>query len=120
MPGMITRGRDSRDISTWEVGSLLPYFPTSILSLIAQRLPCLQGVRDAFQRLRFPTEAEERLALEIKNLILRKRCRMRHVAARQNPGEFAADDRVVLADAASAKRQVHTQRQRGEYARPSH
>ena len=39
---------------------------------------------------------------------------MRDVASRQHPREFATDQRIVVAEAAGAMREVHAQRERGE------
>src|SRR5256885_7622863 len=89
----------------------LPY-----MRLIAQRLPGLQRVLDALQRLPLAAQLQERFALEVEQVLLGDGRLVRQRAAGDHVRERASDDRVVIADAAGAPREVDAELQRGEHA----
>src|SRR3954462_2763503 len=70
--------------------------------LIPERLPGLQRVLNALERLALATEFQEGFALEIEQVLLAYRCLVRQCAAGENVGQGTADDRVVVADPPSA------------------
>src|SRR5688500_18897867 len=51
---------------------------------IPKRLPGLECVLNPFQRFALAEQAQKRLALEVEQILLADRCRMRHVAAAEN------------------------------------
>src|SRR4029079_3079445 len=89
---------------------------TANCELVPQRLPGLQRVRDALEGLPLAAQAEERLALEVQQLLFRHGARMRETAAREDPGQLSPDHRVVIADAAGAPGEVDAELERGEQA----
>src|SRR5262249_2053017 len=102
MPGIITSGGPS---------------PRSkIMSLVPQRLPRLQRMRDALLRLTLPAQAQERLALQIQELLFGQRPWRAHIAARQHPRKFPPDERVVVAQPAGAPAEVDAELERRQQA----
>src|SRR5690349_10986344 len=87
---------------------------------VPQRLPRLQSVTDAFERLRLPAELQERLTLQIEQVLFAHNRLMRKRAARQHERESATDQRIVIADAARSPREMHAELERGEQARSAH
>src|SRR6516162_9893304 len=83
---------------------------------IPQRFARLERVLDALKGLSLAAELEERLALEIQQLLLADGGLVRERSAGETPRQRPADQRVVIADAARAPRQVDTQFQRGQKA----
>ena len=70
-----------------------------------------------FERLALAAETQKGFTFEIEqccSVIVRAAS----VAARKNPRQLAADERVVIADAARASGEVHAQLQGGVYAFP--
>src|SRR5690242_18307 len=90
--------------------------PTAYCHLIPKRLAGFQRVLNALERLRLADEAEERFALEIEQLLLGHRRRMRQRSARHDRRQLPADERVVIADAARSPREVNPELQRREDA----
>src|SRR5687767_11793201 len=82
---------------------------------IPQRLAGLQRVRDAFLRLPFSAQAEERLPLQIEQLLLRHGPAGCEPAAGEDLRELPSDERIVIADASAAPREVDTELQRREH-----
>ena len=68
--------------------------------LVPQRLAGLQRVLNPLERLRFAAELEKRFALEVQQVLLGHRRLMRQRAAGEDRRERAADQGVVIADAA--------------------
>ena len=54
-------------------------------------------------------QADKRLAFEIQQMLLAHRRRVRQGAAGENAGQLSSDERVVVADAPGAPRQVHAE-----------
>ena len=86
---------------------------------VPQRLAGLERVRDAFLRLPFTAQAEERFALEIQQLLFGQRGRRRDVPAGKDPRQLSSDQRVVVGDAARAPGEMDAELQRGERRRSS-
>src|SRR3954452_3936435 len=82
--------------------------PSSIIS-IPQRLPGLQRVRDAVLRLALAAQAQEGLTLQIQQLRLGHHTEIRQASPGENRRERAADERVVIADAARPPGQIDTE-----------
>src|SRR5580765_2818719 len=76
-------------------------------------------MRDSFLRFSFAAQAERRLAFEMEQLLFRDGRRVRQIAAGENPREFPANERVVLADPASTPRELNPEFQSGKYTSPS-
>src|SRR5688500_10873229 len=85
---------------------------TSLITLITQRLARFQRVLDALLCLPLAEETQECLALEIQQLLLGDDRRMRQRASSHDGGQLPADQRVVIADAPGAPRQVNAKFQR--------
>src|SRR5678815_2319921 len=71
-------------------------------------------MRDAVEGLSLTAQTQESLAFEIQQLLFAERGRILHVAAGEDPRELAADQRVVIADAAGARGEVDAELERGE------
>src|SRR6185503_18149677 len=65
---------------------------------IPKRLALLQHVLDAVARLRFPAQRQERLALQVQDVLLADGRARRHGAARQDARQVGADLVVVRRD----------------------
>src|SRR5688572_26425870 len=92
-------------------------FPRSTIFMasVSQRPSGLQGVLNALLGPALAHEAEERLALEIKQLLFGDRRRMRQHSSSHDGGERPADLRVVVANPAGPPRKVDAQLQRGQH-----
>src|SRR5215207_7656100 len=84
---------------------------------IPQRFAGLEGMGDPFLRFSLAAQAEEGLALQIQQVLLALGGRRRSIQTGQNPGELAADQRIVLADPSSAPGEVDAELQRREGVR---
>src|SRR5215831_7076613 len=103
MPGTRTSGGPSPSSNAFRIS-------------IPQRFARLERVLDPFERLSLAAEPEESLALEIQQLLFVDGGLVWERSAGENPRQRPADDRVVVADAAGAPREVHAELQRGEKA----
>ncbi|MFN9909997.1 MAG: hypothetical protein ACK56F_28425, partial [bacterium] len=65
---------------------------------VAERLALLEHVLDAGHRLGVAAQREEGLPLQIEDVLLGARRAERDVAARHDPGQLLAHDRVVARD----------------------
>ena len=77
-----------------------------------KRLARLERVLDPLERLALAEQAQKRLALEIEQVLLAHRRRVRQVAAGEDVGELAADERIVIRSPAGAPREVNAKLQR--------
>src|SRR5689334_12485450 len=85
--------------------------PTYERCSVPQRLSGLQRERNPRLCFRLAAQTEKGFSFESQQVVF---CRMRgvgEVAARENPCEFPANQRVVIADAGRAMREVNTQSQ---------
>ena len=69
-------------------------------------------------RLALGDEAEKRLALEVEQPLLGDRRRMRDISSRHDRGQLAADQRIVIADAPGAPREMHAELERAATVLP--
>src|SRR5438093_270075 len=90
--------------------------PKLLISSVSQRLPGLQRVLNALERLALPAQLQKRFALEIEQIQFADRRLVRQRAAGNHVCERAADRRVVIADASGAPGEMHAKLQRGEHA----
>ena len=82
---------------------------------VPQRFPCLQRMRDSLLCLPLCDQTQERLSLEIEQVLLGDDGGVRQGTAGHDRCELPADEGVVVADAASAVRKMDTQLQRRGY-----
>src|ERR1700759_3351411 len=83
--------------------------------LVPQRFAAAQRVLDALERLAFAAQLQERLALEIEQIVLGDDRAMGEGAAGQDPCERAADHGVVIADSSGPPGQMNPELERGLY-----
>src|SRR5947208_8159705 len=79
--------------------------------LVTQRLACLERVLNPLECLSFSAELEERLALELEQVLLGDSRLMRQRSAGENPCERPAKQRVVVADTSGAPSKVDAELQ---------
>src|SRR5438067_9355328 len=102
MPGMSTSG--------------VPWPCSTITRSVPQRLSRLQCVLNPFQCLALAAQLQERLALEIEQVLLGYRGLLRQRSAREHIRERPADGRIVIGDPAGAPREMDAEFQRREHA----
>src|SRR5687768_8756172 len=83
--------------------------------LVAKRLPRLERVLHPLERLPLGHKAQKRHPLEIEQMLFAHGRRVRKVPARHDPGQRAADQGIVVADAAGAPGEMDAKLQRCEY-----
>src|SRR5215472_1552473 len=83
---------------------------------VSKRFPCFQRVLNAFERLALAAQLQERFALEVQQVRLVDRRLVGQCPAGDDVGERTADDRVVVADTASAPREMDPELERRENA----
>src|SRR5687767_5684940 len=84
--------------------------------LVPQRFPRLQRMVNPLLRLALADQAQERLPLEVEQVLFRDGRRVRERSACHDRCQRAADQGVVVADASAAPGQVHAKLQGGEHA----
>src|SRR5436190_8975320 len=80
--------------------------------LVPKRLAGLERVLNSLERLALSAELQKCLALEVEQILFGHGRLMRQRPARQNPRKRAAQQGIVIADAAGAPREMHAQLQR--------
>src|SRR3954463_14536309 len=94
--------------------------PFSITRSVPQGLACLQSKRDPVLRFLFAAQAEKRFAFQVQQRILGDCRAMRHVSSGHYPCELAADQGVMVTDAARAMREVNAKREGRKLVRSAH
>ena len=89
-------------------------------SIVPERFASFERVLNPFERLALAEQAQERLALEVEQMLLTDHCRVRQVAAREDVGELAADERVVIGRSAAAPGEMHPELERRAQRRPAY
>src|SRR5262249_19985961 len=110
-----------RCLGAWVLGCLVLRACTSIYhhASIPQRLPCLQSVPDAIEGLGLAAELEERLALQVQQVVLGHGRGVWKGPARQDEREGPSDQGIVIAEATSPPSEMHTELQSGEQVFPT-
>src|SRR5690349_1480521 len=92
--------------------------PTSWIfmpSSISQRLAGLERVLHPLLRLALGHQAHERFAFEIQEMLLAHHRRVGEIASRHDGCQLATDQRVVIADATRAPRQMDAELERRQH-----
>src|SRR5262245_32781905 len=93
---------------------------STILNSVPQRLAGFERVLHALERLALAAQFQERLALEIEQMLLADGRLMGQRAAGEHVRQRASDERVVIADSATAPGQMDAELERGEQAVAAH
>src|SRR5687768_3240817 len=129
MPGTMTIGGPDPTATMFIANSQLPtpnsqlgsYQPlTTNHQLVPQRLSGLERVLDPLLRLALRHQAQERLSLQIEQLLLRDGRRMWERSSRHDRRQLATDEGIVIADACGAPRQVDAELERRAHAVAAH
>src|SRR5204862_6465940 len=113
-PEGAARARAARPI-LYRRSSPTPPCLHAALASIPQYLSRLQRVLNAGQRPAFAAQLQERLALEVEQVLLADGRLVRQRTACEDVGERAPDHRVVIADPAGAPGEVDAELQRRKH-----
>src|SRR5947207_2372640 len=89
-----------------------------VIGSVPQWFAGLERVLNAIERFALAAQLQKRLTLQIQQILLAHGGLMGERSARENRRERASDQRVVVADASGAPRQMNTQLQSCEHAAP--